>query len=150
MSSRSWGGHRADAYDSGSLALEAPLLIDPCTDDARLVSYERVDNGCEAVAAVGCDTLDDRRATETIDALGLNRLPRLNESRAQVWDRCMRSIAEYRAASCYPDALKKIYRENATNALRELIVYEAEFSSVAEACIRKNAPEPLAAAVFSA
>ena len=29
-----------------------------------------------------------------------------------------------------------------------MIAYEAEFSSVSEACIRKNAPEPLIAAVF--
>lgn len=47
-------------------------------------------------------------------------------------------------ASCF--AL--IEQVNAKKKLKEMIDYDAEFSSVAEACIRKNACEPICASVF--
>ena len=92
---------------------------------------------------------DINRAEKTIEILGLNLRPRLNEKRNDFWDRCMMKIAEYQNATG-PQALRLIFQESAKTTLKEMVQYAAEFSSVSEACIRKKAPEPLIAAVFEA
>jgi hypothetical protein len=56
-------------------------------------------------------------------------------------------IAEYVNADG-PQVFRLINQTAAKVRLKEMINYNAEFSSVAEACIRKNAPEPLVALVF--
>lgn len=140
-------GAKATCHDNASLQLECPLLIDPVQEEARLISYEKEEEGCIAVPAAGIDTYDEYRAAKTIEVLGLNIRDRLTRKRAHYWDQCLLAITEYKSAGG-PQVLKNILRVSAINKLKEKIKYEAEFSSVSEACIRKNAPEPLLAEVF--
>jgi hypothetical protein len=140
-------GARANPNDPISLQLEAPLLIDPLTDQARFISYERDDDVCLAIPAAGIDEVDEHRAEKTIEVLGLNLRSRLNQKRADYWDRCMMSITEYRDVKG-PQVLRLVIQASALKKLKEMVVYSAEFSSVSEACIRKNAPDPLVASVF--
>ena len=58
------------------------------------------------------------------------------------------AIAKYRGANGSSN-LARITKTMAKIEIKEMVKYEAEFSSVVEACVRKNAPEPLIAAVFS-
>jgi hypothetical protein len=140
-------GARANPDDPISLQLEAPLLIDPLTDQTRLISYERDDDACIAVPAAGINEVDEHRAEKTIEVLGLNLRSRLNQKRADYWDRCRMAIADYRGAEG-PQALRIVVQASALKRLKEMVDYKAEFSSVSEACIRKNAPDPLVASVF--
>ncbi len=59
-------------------------------------------------------------------------------------------IAEYCSAHVTQgaQALKQVLQAKVTSELKRKIAYEAEFSSVAEACIEKNAPEPLKRSIF--
>jgi len=140
-------GARCTSTNSVSLELEAPVLIDPCSDQARLISYEKDEDACIAVIAGGVREPDRTRAEKTIEILGLNLRSRLNEKRNEFWDKCMMKINEYEQAQG-PQALRLVRQASAKSALKEMVVYSAEFSSVSEACIRKNAPGPLIAAVF--
>lgn len=139
---------RATFDNPNSIKLEAPTLIDPVTDDARLISYEMDEDGCIAVPAAGIDEREESRATVTIDVLGLNRLDRLNQKRAGVWNRCREEVAEYLSATGEPQALKSLRQLVAVAHLKGMIGYREELSSVAEACIRKTASESLCAKVF--
>lgn len=130
-----------------SLKFEAPVLIDPTSDSTRLISYERDEIACKAVPAASIAALDRKRATDTIEIIGLNRPPALGRKRADFWDSCRMRITEYVNADG-PQVFRLINQTAAKVRLREMIDYNAEFSSVAEACIRKNAPEPLVALVF--
>lgn len=140
-------GKRCMPDSPESIQLEAPILIDPLGDQTRLISYEKDEDACIAVIAGGIGQLDQTQAIKTIDILGLNRRPRLNEKRNEFWDRCMMRITEYRQAQG-PQALRLVRQASAKSALKQMVAYNAEFSSVSEACIRKNAPESLIAAIF--
>lgn len=138
-----------DANHPEQIQLEAPLLIDPTTDDARLISYEMDEDACIATAVPGADELESKRVNETIDVLGLNRLDRLNSKRAEVWKDCYETILEYKSAVGSPQCLRTLRQASAVKKLKKSIGYEKELSSVADACIRKMAPEPLKAKVYS-
>lgn len=140
-------GARANCTDPASLKLEAPLLIDPLTDQARLITYEKDEDGCRAIPAAGINMAEEYRAEKTIDVLGLNRRDRLNRKRADFWDKCLLTIEEYKSADG-PQALRVLLQASAKKRLKEMVAYSAEFSSVSEACIRKHAPGPLVASVF--
>ncbi|MDW1624954.1 hypothetical protein R7E46_15445 [Vibrio sp. Vb2704] len=145
------GEHRAvENCNDAQLKFEGAVLIDPQTEQARLISYERDDDGCIAIVAGGVDCpVEKYRAEKTIDILGLNRLDKLNQKRGKTWDDCLGLISDYKGAQAAgAQALTWIYRESAIAQLKKKIQYSAEFSSVSEACIRKKAPEPLIAAVF--
>lgn len=142
-------GVRCTATNSVSLQLEAPMLIDPLSDQTRLISYEKDEDGCIAVLAAGIVEPDITRAQKTIEIMGLNLRPRLNEKRNDFWNRCMLRIAEHENASG-AQVLRLVAQSSAKAALKEMIQYNSEFSSVSEACIRKNAPEPQIAAIFEA
>jgi hypothetical protein len=140
---------RAIPNDPSSIDKECPILIDPLVEEeARLISYEWRDaETCDAVPSADLSPEQADRADRTIAILGLNRLPRLNEKRAQFWDKCKLAIADYKGAkgsSCFA----KIEQAKATATLKGMIKYDAEFSSVAEACVWKTAPRPLISAVF--
>ncbi|TCL06990.1 hypothetical protein EZJ58_5291 [Sodalis ligni] len=128
-----------------SLNIEGHLLLDPLSEDAWLVSFERNDDGeCLAGPCPGLQGHDLMRVEATIDILGLNRLAALTRNRADVWDKCLARIQEYERAGSEPvmhtcNALRAV----AAKALVELCSEEAEFSSVAKACIEKMAPLPL-------
>lgn len=139
-------GARA-TLDPVSLELECPLLIDPITDQARLVSYEKDEDACLAVAAAGVTSAEELRARISIELLGLNKRDRLNQKRAAFWDRCMMAIAEYKGAEG-PQVLREVIQAAAVKKLKDMVTYTAEFSSVAQACILKNAPLPVVAMVF--
>ena len=143
-------GSRALPGDAASLELECPVLIDPRREEARLISYEKQDEEvCIAVRAAGIDATDGFRVDKTIEVLGLNIRVKLNQKRAEYWDRCSEEIANYKSTSASAaEAVKWVLRSNSIVNLKKMIKYEAEFSSVAEACIRKTAPEPLLAEVF--
>jgi len=139
------------SWSAAQLDTEAIVLIDPKTDEARLISFEMdEEDSCIAVPAGGIDDEDLFRVEKTIEIFGLNRLVRLNHKRGLTWRNCVMKIADYQsAASCSEFRHQKIVMQRmAVKSLKELIGYEAEFSSVAEACIRKCAPEPLMARVF--
>lgn len=140
-------GDCAKPGNSVSLQLEAPVLIDPLSDSTRLISFERDEIACKAVPAASIGAADLRRATDTIEIIGLNTRPALDRKRADFWDACRMRIAEYVNADG-PQALRMISQTNSKVRLQEMVDYNAEFSSVAEACIRKNAPEPLLALIF--
>ncbi|MBS0260901.1 MAG: hypothetical protein JSS02_03005 [Planctomycetes bacterium] len=141
---------RATHDDPPSLEKECPVLIDPLVEaEARLISYEwRDEENCVAVRSGDVTPEQALRVDRTIEILGLNRLPRLNEKRAQFWDKCKLAIADYKGANG-PSCFAKIEQAKATATLKGMIKYEAEFSSVAEACVWKTAPKPLSSAVFA-
>jgi hypothetical protein len=141
-------GHRASPDAPGSLRLEAPTLLDPTTDDARLVSFEMDEDGCRAVPSGGADAEDCARVLSTIEVIGLNRLARLNRKRADVWEECREKLASYTAASGEPPAMKLLQRALIVVDLKKRVAYESELSSVAEACIRKVGSELVCAQVF--
>lgn len=141
-------GHRATPDVAGSLRLEAPSLLDPTTDDARLISFEIDEDGCRAVPSGGADEEDCYRVATTIDVIGLNRLDRLNRKRADVWDDCREKLASYAAASGEPPAMRQLQRALIVIELKKRVAYESELSSVAEACIRKIGSELVCAQVF--
>lgn len=130
------------------LCLEAPLIIDPRKDEARLISYEKDEDACIAVSSADISNAEKFRAKKTIELLGLNRLTRLNQKRAKFWDDCLMAIAEYEGCSDDPQAIRLVNRASAIKKLKKKVTYEVEFSSVSEACIRKHAPTPLFASVF--
>lgn len=132
---------------SVSLKLEAPVLIDPKTDETRLITYEKDEDACLAVPAAGINETEEFRAKKTIEVLGLNIRDRLTQKRSEYWDRCLMAIADYKGAEG-PYVLRLVGQASALKKLKEMVEYKAEFSSVAEACIRKNAPGPLIASVF--
>lgn len=140
---------RATHSDPSSVAKECPILIDPLVEvEARLISYEWRDvETCVAVQSGDVTPEEAARVDRTIEILGLNRLPRLNEKRAQFWDKCRLAIADYKAAKG-PSCFAIIERAKATATLKKMIKYDSEFSSVAEACVWKTAPRPLISAVF--
>lgn len=140
-------GVRSIADDLVSFQLEAPVLIDPLTDQTRLISYEKDEDACIAVVAGGITDPDSIRAKSTIEIMGLNLRPRLNEKRNEFWDKCRMKIDEYQNASG-AQVLRLFAQASAKAALREMVHYDSEFSSVSEACIRKYAPESLVAAIF--
>ncbi|MRH00173.1 hypothetical protein GIY21_07680 [Xanthomonas sontii] len=141
-------GHRATPDVAESLRLEAPSLLDPTTDDARLISFEMDEDGCRAVPSGGTDDEDCARVETTIDVIGLNRLDRLNRKRADVWDDCLEKLASYAAASGEPPAMKQLQRALIVVELKKRVAYESELSSVAEACIRKIGSELVCTQVF--
>ena len=130
------------------LKLEAPLIIDPREREARLISYERDEDACIAVPSADISESEKFRAEKTIDLLGLNRLTRLNQKRADSWDACLMAIADYKAGAEDPQAMRLINQASAIKELKKKITYEMEFSSVSEACIHKHASAPLIASVF--
>lgn len=138
-----------DANHPEQIHFEAPLLIDPTTDDARLVSYEMDEDACIATAVPGADEVEKKRVEVTIDVIGLNRLPRLNLNRADTWRDSHDIILEYQSAATLPHCLKVLRQAMAVSKLKKSIEYERVFSSVADACIRKMAPESLKAKVYS-
>ncbi len=141
---------RATHDDADSLRKECPVLLDPRDEDqARLISYDLQDEEtCVAVLAADISPEEAERAQRTIEILGLNRLPRLNSKRADFWEQCKMAIADYVGATG-PSCFSMIEKTKARIALEKMVKYDSEFSSVSEACIRKNAPKPLEAAVFS-
>jgi hypothetical protein len=144
------GQRAAENCPFGHLKLEAPVLIDPMTVQARLISFRKEGEECIAIPADGIDEGEEDRAEKTIEILGLNRLDRLNKKRGNCWDDCKMQVADYKSAmtTSGAHALGLINREKAISELKKKIAYKAEFSSVAAACIRKIAPEPVVAAVF--
>lgn len=141
------GTYRCVASDETSIQLESPHLIDPLTDEARLVSYEKDEDACIAVPAGAVSAPDRIRAEKTIEILGLNLRPRLNQKRNEFWDRCMMKILEYQNASG-AQPLRVLSQASAKKALKEMVQYDAEFSSIVEACLHKNAPLSLKVAVL--
>ncbi len=141
-------GHRATHDSPGSLRLEAPALIDPTTDDARLISFEMDEDGCRAVPMPGAEEEDCARVKDTIEIIGLNRLDRLNQKRADVWRDCHEKLISYEAAAQEPPALKQLQRALIIDDLKKRVRYESELSSVAEACIRKLGSEVVKAQVY--
>jgi hypothetical protein len=142
-------GNRADPNAAASsLQLEAPLLIDPRKDEARLISYEIDEDACLATPSADSDDIERHRAEATIQILGLNIRDRLNSKRRDFWAKCMLLIADYESAASGPYALRVVLQSLAKEKLRDMVQYEEEFSSVAEACVRKNASPALIASVF--
>ncbi|MBU1172687.1 MAG: hypothetical protein KKD44_24275 [Proteobacteria bacterium] len=140
------------SWSAAQLDTEAIILIDPKTDEARLISFEMDEEDCcTAVPAGGIDGDDLLKAENTIEILGLNRLSRLNSKRGKKWRDCKMAIADFQGAASTAEFRhqKKVLRAAAVSKLQNYIKYESEFSSVAEACIRKCAPEPLVAQVFN-
>lgn len=135
----------AQATEPVSLQAEGPLLLDPLTNDAWFVSFERIDDGdCLAMASPGLTKPREDRVALTIEVLGLNRLPLLNKNRADTWDRCLERIKEYSDADNHPmiqtqEALRLV----AARGLAQLCAEDQEFSSVAKACVEKQAPMEL-------
>ncbi|QTQ95611.1 hypothetical protein [Pseudomonas aeruginosa] len=128
-----------------TLDIEASLLIDPLKQEAWLISFERTeDEQCLACPCPGVEGDELGRVNITIDVLGLNRLDALNQNRAAIWDQCMAWIQEYRAA--HDEAVLHTRNARCLISARELASLsseEAEFSSVAKACIAKHAPKVL-------
>ncbi|MBX9899363.1 MAG: hypothetical protein K2Y28_01145 [Burkholderiaceae bacterium] len=139
--------NQATPDDPVSLKLEAPILIDPITDDACLISYEMDEDGCIAVPISGAEDTDISRVDATIEILGLNRLDRLNQKRADTWQECRENIVDYSSASKDPHCMKTLRQAIAVKAIQKSISYEKEFSSVAAACLSKTAPEIIKAKV---
>jgi len=131
------------------LDLETRLLIDPRTNETRLVSFEAEDAFCMATSAGGITDDEMERVKHTIEIFGLNRLPPLNQARKQKWDSCIRNIKKFEGASVSnAQAIAEVVKDGVIDSLKDDVSYNSEYSSVAKACIRKNAPEDLVDAVF--
>ncbi|MES2922104.1 MAG: hypothetical protein V4819_11185 [Verrucomicrobiota bacterium] len=143
-------GKRGTHDDETSLELEAPVLIDPLSDQARLISFQVDEDGCLAVPAPGCHPSEQRRAERTIEIIGLNLRDRLNKKRKVTWDKAEGHIADFQSAAATVGAqcLAMIQQACAKTELRKMVRYETEFSSIAEACIEKEAPVHLKRMVF--
>lgn len=143
-------GCRCSPNDDASLRLECPVLIDPTKDEARLISFEADEDACTAIPAAGIADYERNRAEQTIRIIGLNLRDKLNQKRSGTWKRALAKISDFKSAQQTEgaQALALLQQRNAKKELREMVAYDVEFSSVAEACIRKNAPEPLVASVF--
>ncbi|MDM3845643.1 MAG: hypothetical protein PT116_11485 [Aphanizomenon gracile PMC638.10] len=142
-------GYPAKPFDEKSLAIEAPVLLDPCIEsEASLISFN--DAG-EAIPAEDIHTEQIFRVEKTIEILGLNRLGRLVNSRSLTWNKCLFKILEYKnAASVLPhQALIQVKQASAVKELKQMVKYEEEFSSVAIACIEKMAPGHLRKQIFT-
>jgi hypothetical protein len=111
---------RCTPDDPVSFQLEAPILIDPLTDQARLISYEKDEDGCIAVVAEGIEEQDRNRAKVSIEILGLNLRDKLNKKRNEFWDKCMLRITDYEQSNG-PQALKLVRQTIAKTALKEMI-----------------------------
>lgn len=135
----------AQAANPLSLHAEGPLLLDPLTNDAWFVSFERIDDGeCLATACPGLTQPKTDRVALTIEVLGLNRLTSLNKNRADIWDRCLERIKEYNDAdSNAMIQTQEALRLVAARGLAQLCAEDREFSSVAKACVDKQAPMEL-------
>lgn len=95
-----------------SLNIEGHLLLNPLSDDAWLISFERNEDGeCLAGPCPGLQGNDLIRVESTIDILGLNRLSSLTRNRADIWDKCIARIQDYNLAGREPII-------NTANALR--------------------------------
>ncbi|SHN24159.1 hypothetical protein SAMN05216593_116128 [Pseudomonas asturiensis] len=140
-------GDRATHGTPSSLRLEAPFIIDPLTDDASLISFEMDEDGCRAVPMPGAEEDDCARVAATIEIIGLNRLDRLNQKRAEVWRECQEKLSSYNAAAGEPLVLRSLRRAMIVEDLRKRVRYQSELSSVAEACIRKLGSEVVRAKV---
>lgn len=136
------------AIDESLLWTECPLIIDPQEGEARLISYERDEDACIAVPSANISDKEKFRAEKTIEFIGLNRLTRLNQKRADFWDDCLSKIADYQSGEGDPQSIRLIRQASAIKELKKKITYEVEFSSVSEACILKHAPVHLIASVF--
>lgn len=142
-------GSRATSKDGELLLkLEAPVIIDPREEATRLISYEKDEDACIAIPSADISDRERLRAEKTIEFLGLNRLTRLNQKRANFWDDCLMAIADYKGGAEDPQAIRLVNQASAIKVLKKKVTYEEEFSSVSEACIRKYAPTPLVASVF--
>jgi hypothetical protein len=95
-------------------------LIDPKTDQARLISYEKDEDACIAVGAAGIGEPDITRVNNTIEIMGMNLRPRLNEKRNEFWDKCMMKIGEYESARG-AQALRLVCQASAKVALKEMV-----------------------------
>lgn len=128
-----------------TLEFETCQLIDPLKPEAWLISFERNDNGeCLAGACPGVEEDELQRVEITIDVLGLNRIPNLNRNRGATWDQCLSRIDDYRNAGKNSILhTREALRLVAARELARLAFEEAEFSSVARACINKQAPQHL-------
>lgn len=144
-------GPRAVAGDARSLELEEYTLIDPISDDAGLISFEEDEDGCLVVHAPSCTPDQVQRVESTVRFLGLNTRDKLNKKRRDTWDAASSHIADFESASSSSAAraLAALLQREAKKRLREMIRYEAEFSSVAFACVEKQAPETLRKLVFA-
>lgn len=132
----------AQVTDPLSLQAEGSLLLDPLTNDAWFVSFERIDDGdCLATTSPGLTKQKEDRVALTIEVLGLNRLPLLNKNRADTWDRCLERIKDYRDADNHLMVhTQEVLRLVAARGLAQLCAEDQEFSSVAKACVEKQAP----------
>ncbi|UHD17005.1 hypothetical protein [Thiocapsa bogorovii] len=95
--------------------------------------------------ALGNDDQDRIRAKQTIEILGLNIRDQLNRKRKEKLDDCLRHISDYVSThrTFRAQSLKLVQQTTAKAELIRLRDYASEFSSVADACIEKEAPEAL-------
>lgn len=125
-----------------ALDIEGHLLLDPLRDEAWFVSFDRNDNDeCVAGPCPGLDAPDLERVNVTIEVLGLNRLDALKKNRADVWDKCLARIQDYKnAANEHVMHTRAALRLVVVKELADMCSEKAEFSSVAKACLAKLAP----------
>lgn len=125
-----------------ALEIEGHLLLDPLRDEAWFVSFDRNDNDeCIAGPCPGLDAPDLERVNVTIEVLGLNRLDALKKNRADVWDKCLARIQDYKnAANEQVMHTRAALRLVVVKELADMCSEKAEFSSVAKACLAKLAP----------
>jgi hypothetical protein len=135
----------AESANPHTLDIEGCRLIDPMSQDAWLLSFERSDDGeCLAGPCPGVEGDDLERVKTTIDVLGLNRLESLKKNRGTTWDQCLARIQDYQIAGKeHILHTRAALRYVAAKALADLSSEKAEFSSVAKACIAKLAPMAL-------
>lgn len=139
------GARATGDWCDDQLCNEFIMLIDPTTDDTTLISFEKTDgDSCIVVPAGGISDAEKFRVEQTVEILGLNRLSRLNVKRGKKWNDCLMKIADFKS-ECYSNNSPRaqVIRKKIAEDLKKFMSYEEEFSSVAEACVEKYAPEPL-------
>jgi hypothetical protein len=141
---------RATACGGVPIALESPIVIDPTSDAATQISFDKDEDDCIAVCSdpdLDINHEDRIEVERTFSVLGLNEYDRLKQKRATIWNECLEHIDRYKAPASVPN-FKAVIRAGITDQLKKKVSYRAEFSSVAIACLQKKAPLSLQNAVF--
>ena len=132
------GTHVASAADR-NIDDEQPYLLDPADqDDPLLISFNELG---KLVPSEDVEDWDKERVEKTRDILNLDFYP-LKEARRKVWAKCWRIIKDYqkliKESEGQISVTKREKIKSFFNALRGMIEFDVELSSVAIECLRHS------------
>lgn len=136
------GTHQATAADRNTDD-EFPLLLDPIRlDDTLLLTFD--ENG-DVKPLADLDDWSRSRVEESIKRYKLRDHEALMEARRDVWSKCIREVNYCQNLiddmDKNPSATKREAIRLQMLKLREMVLFEAEFSATASECLRSSEPQ---------